>query len=61
MWKLDDDEDEYIDADDLLIEDDIKKPDPSLLKGIISKINYYSNCVRRLMLQELVSSNINLI
>ena len=33
VWKLDDD-DEYIDADDLLNEDDVKKPDPSSLKGI---------------------------
>lgn len=33
VWKLDD-EDEYIDADDLLNEDDVKKPDPSSLKGI---------------------------
>ncbi|KAK7590930.1 hypothetical protein V9T40_002543 [Parthenolecanium corni] len=31
VWKLDD-EDEYIDADDLLNEDDVKKPDPSSLK-----------------------------
>ncbi|XP_065212224.1 anamorsin homolog [Planococcus citri] len=32
VWKLDDDEEDYINADDLLDEDDLKKPDPSSLK-----------------------------
>lgn len=37
MWKLDDtvdDEVETIDPDNLLDEDDLKKPDPSSLRGI---------------------------
>lgn len=33
VWKLEDDEDEIIDPDNLLDEEDLKKPDPSSLKG----------------------------
>lgn len=33
VWKLDDEDDDYIRDDDLLNEEDLKKPDPSSLKG----------------------------
>lgn len=39
VWKIDNDDDEIIDADDLLEEEDKVKPDPSTLKG---------NCAREL-------------
>lgn len=32
VWKLDDNDEDYINADDLLDEEDLKKPDPALLK-----------------------------
>lgn len=33
IWKIDNDDDEIIDADDLLEEEDKVKPDPTTLKG----------------------------
>lgn len=33
IWKIDNDDDEIIDADDLLENEDILKPDPTTLKG----------------------------
>ena len=34
LWKLDDNDEDYINADELLDENDLQKPDPSSLKGI---------------------------
>lgn len=35
VWKIDNDDDEIIDADELLDEEDLAKPDPASLKGKI--------------------------
>lgn len=42
VWKItDDDEDDLINADDLLDEEDKVKPDPSQLKGFLLQIYFY--------------------
>lgn len=41
VWKIDNDDDEIIDADDLLDEEDLVTPDPASLRGIIIIIHQH--------------------
>ena len=40
IWKLEDSADDLIEDDDLLDEEDLKKPDPSSLRGELFITNY---------------------
>jgi anamorsin len=47
VWKIDNDDDEEIDPDDLLDEEDKQKPDPSTLKGEfngkVDRVSFFLN------------------